>query len=171
MKHTISCASMIALCFLLPFEQRQQAAPNEPERTSSKIVARLSLTGQTSSIPPYTIFTPTTDGSFRVSVYTEIITPTWSGGFLCGNLYWYDDSPFLEQTSLMTGPNTPTGTGTFVPTACLNTQGPNGPSGNIASREIVIRAKATKPLTIETLLNVGVIPPFAYTVHIIVEQL
>jgi hypothetical protein len=171
MKQTISSATLFLISLLpVSLRQSQPATPYAPETNErSKIIARLALTGKTGSIPPTTIFTPETDGLFRVSVYTEIMTSTWQSMSLCGNLSWYDDSPFLEQTPVLTGFNG-VGTGTINSLGCLNTLGPEGPTGNFTTREVVIRAKAHKPVTIDTVLT-SPVSPFAYSMHIIAEQL
>ena len=171
MKQTICFASLFVISLLLvSLRQGQPATPNAPETNEqSKIIARLALKGNTGSIPPTTIFTPEIDGIFRVSVYTEIMTSTWQSVSLCGNLSWHDDSPFLEQTPVLTGFNG-VGTGAIASLGCLNTLGPEGPTGNFTTREVVIRAKAHKPVTIDTVLT-SPVSPFAYSIHIVAEQL
>ena len=138
--------------------QEKQGKGQEP---FPRIVKRLVL-AQTAPIPTTVIFTPVHDGLFRVSTFTELTSPdTGSGTALCGTLNWSDDSPFAEHATLIAR------SGADV---CVDTTGRNDqPAGETV---IVIRAKAGKPVTIQTTFVNGAPPMnFSYTLFIAVEEL
>jgi hypothetical protein len=126
-----------------------------------KIIKRIVLTDQTGSIPATKIFIPVHDGSFRVSTFTELTNPSpeSDGRSLCGTLNWSDDSPIAEQAVLIAR----SGIDRCVDTRGINEQ----PAGETV---IVIRAKAGKPVTIQTTLDRPA-TNFSYTLFVTVEKL
>jgi len=55
------------------------------------IVATVALTGQVSSIATTTLYTPSAAGTYRVSVYHLITTPSVGAGTLDMTILWTDD--------------------------------------------------------------------------------
>jgi hypothetical protein len=73
------------------------------------VVAQVALAGQTAPIPPTTILTPQTNGSYRVSAYIVTTTPATNGDPIYLNLTYTDDSGGKTLTILYLN------SGTFFP--------------------------------------------------------
>jgi hypothetical protein len=119
--------------------------------TSPAIIKTIVLKGQTTSIPPTTIFTPPTSGLFRISVYMVA-----TGGFdNLGNwnakINWTDDAGPESTVSWLS-------LNAFTP--------PNA----WAQNSIVIEAAAGEPATIS--ISAGTqYPGPTYSLFLVVEQI
>lgn len=142
-----------------------QSSP-PPRVDAPRIVRRASFVGITDVIPTKTLFTPKTDGLFRVSAYTELITPETDGDVQClyGTINWSDDSPVRETEPLVVSEASD-----GEPYACMYTA---EIGQNVVGQTIIIlRAKAGIPVTIQTSLEFGPAPGFTYSLYITVEEI
>ncbi len=88
------------------------ASPTTP--VSPPIVARAKLVNQTATIPSTTIFAPTQDGLYRLSVYAIVTkTDTNSGSFWSYGPAFTDDSGPHSLGELLTGYGNSLGTFTY----------------------------------------------------------
>jgi hypothetical protein len=98
------CATAILLVIIAVTVGRSAGIPNAT-LTSPLIVARGRLVNQTQPFPATTLFTPTQDGLYRLSVYATVTTAdptsnsTWSYGFS-----WTDDAG-AESAGFVLGQN------------------------------------------------------------------
>ena len=130
------------------------------------IVARIALVNQTAAIPTTTLFTPTSDGLYRISAYGAITTPVSPNGANWSVFFGWTDEAGMEGSGeplvIIADFNTPQNA------YGVCTQGANGtqsPAGCV----LVVRSLAGKPLTY------SVTAEFAaggtYELFITVEQL
>ena len=102
--HKTLCVAAIALAMFALTADRSAGTPNTT-LTSPLIVARGRLVNQTEPFPATTLFTPTQDGLYRLSVYATLTTAdptstsTWSYGFS-----WTDDAG-AESAGFVLGQN------------------------------------------------------------------
>jgi hypothetical protein len=123
--------------------------------TLPRVVAKVSLTGQTASIPTTTLLTPTRDGLYRVSGYIDLTTGS-SGGAVDFYLSWTDGAGLEECSQEGNG-------------ACFSVAAYAVPPFLDNSATILVRAKAGTPITYS--INYGVVPGVVYDVFVTVEQL
>ena len=152
----------VCLLILLTASSFAQDASRRTNTTAlaPRIVATVSLTGQTAGIAKTALFTPTNDGLFRVSAYMTMTVPM-STGFWRLNAFWTDDAGAEENVIyyLFSG-NKP-------PTAACNTPDVGGPSCN--SAVLLFHDKAGVPLSYDVEAHAGAAG--TYDVFIVVEQL
>jgi hypothetical protein len=130
-----------------------------------RVVAKVSLTGQTAAIPTTTIFTPKANGLYRISAYGAMTTPvsenaaSWSVSF-----GWTDDAGAEGPVDLMViqdwaAPPLAFGFCSFAPSGGFTSPG----------CLLVVRDVAGQPLT----YSVGTYnnPGGTYELFITVEQL
>lgn len=72
------------------------AIPSCFAQTTPTIVATVKLTDQTTAIPKTVLFTPTTEGTFRLSVYMVTTVPATNGSAAewVTSLNWTDDASY-----------------------------------------------------------------------------
>jgi hypothetical protein len=68
-----------------------------------RVVAHVSLTGQSHGIPSTTVFTPTVSGLYRISAYMTLTVPQEQVGDWILGLGWNDDAG-TESTTLVEQP-------------------------------------------------------------------
>ena len=153
MKRATACAGiLVSLLMVLSLLHGEE---DEGEH-HAKIIARVSLTGQTGAVPATTLFTPREDGLFRVSAYLVVTGTNNAQQGACFDLRWTDDSLTLSPSLGFSFPPTPVGPGNC------------GKIGARAQATIVIRAKAHTPVSFLTNLF-G--PAFPYDFFITAEKL
>lgn len=139
----------------------QTAGPAYP-----RVVATVSLTGQTASIPTTTIFTPKKSGLYRVSVYGAMTTPVSENAASWDVFLGWTDDAGAEVTGFMYIADW------WAPPAAYGSCGAGGFSSaaqNGAGCVQVVRNVAGQPLTyaVGTYNN----PSGTYELFITVEQL
>jgi hypothetical protein len=123
-----------------------------------KVVAQLSLTGQSAPIPERTLLTPRSNGLYRVSAYLTSVFEVGvdSGVYILVN--WTDDSgvgqcpDFVDWPCLAVDPT-------------MNSDQPGTPA--MAQRVFMVRAVAGKPITYSVVAG----PSVVYGLFMTVEQL
>ena len=116
------------------------------------VIKQVFLTNQTASLGPVTLFTPTSEGLYRVSAYADV-TPSSNPGVVCGDLSWTDES----------GPET-------LSSLLLDFYGECAQAnGNPGTSSILVHAKPNQPVTI----SISTYDSFAgqYNLFVTVEQL
>jgi len=79
----------------------QAASSGRKKHKFPEVVAQVSLAGQTNPIPTTTIFTPNTDGLFRISVYWANTVPASTDFTWSLDLGWTDDAGNEAAQSFM----------------------------------------------------------------------
>lgn len=125
-------------------------AQNAPKLTTPRIVATFERLGLTAELPPTTIYTPKTWGTFRISI---VMVGTLANGT---NASWIGAIRFTDGS----GPNGPDGFGAGLYTVSRET----------AVSAFPIRAKAGKPLKF-SVTSSGDTSGSKYNVWVVVEQL
>lgn len=124
--------------------------------TYPQIVAKVSLTGKTATIPATNILTPATSGTYRLSVYwTETVANSASGPWQLV-LAWSDE----------VGPET-TGQG---PSYLLLYPG-SFPPFAFVQQSLIVRAAAGVPITYSVVGYAGGTPSGTYDLYIVAEKL
>ena len=104
---------------------------------SPLIVARTKLANQTAPIPTTTIFAPTQDGLYRLSVYmTQTVAVPTSGAYWIFNAAWSDDAGDEAIGEILLNVN-------------------QTPSGAYGFFTLLLQVKAGKPITYSTTLSNG----------------
>src|SRR5260370_3409405 len=106
------CAVAVVLAAFTLVSGNRPAGASQAAPTSPPIVARAKLPNQTAAIPVTTLFTPTQDGLYRLSVYTTqtVSVPNSSASWGL-NLFWTDDAgseqayPTIYQAARAVPPN------------------------------------------------------------------
>lgn len=124
-----------------------------PKFTQPRIVATFERLGLTAELPPITIYTPKTWGTFRISI---AMVETIGNGNPSGE--WEGAVSFVNAA----GENKPPSP--FF--AAINTIGPQSGFG-----EFPIRAKAGKPIKFSVTAPIGGSEGSKYNVWVVVEQL
>src|SRR5215831_12752696 len=119
---------------------------------SATIVAQVSLTNQTSSIPRTTLVTPSADALYRVTAYFNTVKGDALGTRWCLFFYWGDDE---GQRSI----------GPFG----VDALGDTGPT--VASTTVPAQVQAGRPLRYQTGPCPGGTKNDPYNLYITVEQL
>lgn len=88
------------LLLLLAISNTKFAGASPPARHSPEIVASVELTGQTTAIPSTTLFTPKTDGLYRISAYMTL-TAVGTGNPWNLVLTWTDDAGVETNLSVI----------------------------------------------------------------------
>lgn len=128
------CAAVMLLPTLILAQGGKSATSPFP---SPLIVAKTKLPNQTAPIPTTTIFTPSQDGLYRMSVYmTQVVAVPTSGSTWTFNLGWSDDAGDEATNQILLGVN----------------QTPTGAAGWVT---LLLQAKAGKPITYSTTLSNG----------------
>ena len=71
---------------------QQRTQPSQPKREVSPIiVVNKSFVNQTAPLPETTLYTPETDGTYRVSLYVAVQPPQPSGSSVDVRLTWTDE--------------------------------------------------------------------------------
>lgn len=95
--YKVLCVAVLLLpMFALAQDATTASAPGRPF-SSPLIVAKGKLLNQTAPIPTTTIFTPTHDGFYRLSVYATVITAAQSP---C-NSYWSYNPGWTDESGLL----------------------------------------------------------------------
>ena len=123
---------------------------NAPTLTSPMIVATFQRLNQTTTIPRTTIYTPTTSGTFRISI---VMVGTVAGG---DGGYWAGKPRFTDEA----------GTGQKPFEALLHAS-----PRQTAVAEGPIRAKGGTPINFEVVAPIGHTEGSKYNVWVVVEQL
>jgi len=127
----------VAVLLLPTFILAQGGKPATSSFPSPLILAKSKLPNQTAPIPTTTVFTPSQDGLYRLSVYmTESVAVPTSGAYWTFNAAWSDDAGD-EATG--------------VPILNAN-QTPSGAYGYLT---VLLQVKAGKPITYSTTLSNG----------------
>lgn len=183
MKKTIVCLLILALGTWV--SGSIPSAPSFPI-----IVARVSLTNQTGSIPATTLLTPTTSALYRISVYMVQVFPQTSTcnsqsqcGIVVANFQWTDDGgtqvinhdhgtaladPFILQLDPASGGQDSCAQNSGG--ACIPFTFPVG-SGGLPGGTFLARANAGTPLIYSVQLENEVGNSVAYDYFMTVEQL
>jgi len=133
-------------------------ADNPHVPRGATIVADVSVSGQTSA-QSITLFTPTADATFRVSIYMEMFGTTSNTTFLDALMSWTDDLVFEHFNG-----TPPTGAPGIV--ACSI-----GTNQAVCSSTNVIRAKSGDPISLDIGTNGFALPSGgSYTAYALVEQ-
>lgn len=119
------------------------------------VVAAQSFLNRTASIAATTLYTPSADGTFRVSVYSEITTTSGGG---CPLLSWVDDFNTHTNQSLVQVD----GGG-----ACINSGGSGTPNYGWATWIV----RATSGNAISFSFPGSTTTPVVYSIYVTVEQL
>ena len=157
MYKTLRVAVLLIATFAFTSGSRSaDASPTTPP--SPVIVARAKLVNQTSPIPTTTIFTPTQNGLYRLSVYATV---TRTGSVATGwqyDIFWTDDSgPQNGGQGLINGSDGNTGSFTWTN------------AGNYGA-VLVLEAAAGTPITYD-ILQQGAPDNAAYSLYYTLERL
>jgi hypothetical protein len=169
MNRIIALTLGILLFAALP-GRTQESVPSASAGNSPVIVKQLRFTGQTQAIPQTTVYTPPSDGLFRVTVYQETVVTNPANnspiGSFCPDLVITNDSGASQDQA---------GAG-FL--ACLPVTGSltNSSSGPV---QYFFRAKANTPILFSDPLSGAcpgcppgpIAPPYSFSVYLVVEQL
>src|SRR6266446_5454833 len=127
----------IAVLLLPTFISAQGGKSATPPFPSPLIVAKSKLPNRTAPIPTTTIFTPSQDGLYRLSVYmTESIAVPTSGAYWVFNAGWSDDAGDEAIGEILLNVN-------------------QTPSGAYGFFTLLLQVKAGKPITYSTTLSNG----------------
>jgi len=110
-----------------------------------QVVAKLALTGQTTSLPLTTVYTPTVDGDYQIAAY--ITQSNIASGYASAELSWTDECGLVGHWSLGSGVD---GSGT-------QTANPRVPAGS--------------SIQVKTTYNSGNGTPPSYDLFVTVTQL
>src|SRR5882757_9204647 len=92
----------LAVLLLPGFALAQAPKPATTPFSSPLIVAKGKLRNQSAPIPTTTIFTPTQDGLYRLSVYATVTkTDQSSQSYWFFNLGWTDDAESVSLSELL----------------------------------------------------------------------
>ena len=127
---------------------------------SPKIVKTVTFANQTQAIPQTTIFTPADDGLFRVSIYLETITTNPSNERVAGF------SPDLVATNDSGATQDQPGAGVISGFPVYGSL-----TNSSTSNVYFFRAKANTPMLFSNPLSGVIVPPYSYSVYIVIEQL
>lgn len=134
---------------------------SQPPATASGpvIVKKVSFPNQTDTIPQTVLYTPTSNGTFRVNIYSEMVNTNpanQEASDYCATVTYTNDSGATQQ---------PVG---IVPCFYDSSTLENSSAGTT----YFIRAKANTPILFSTTMF-GPVPtqPFAYSVYIVIERL
>ena len=159
MYKTLGIAVVLLAAFAFtPGSRSADASPATP--VSPPIVAKGKLRNQTAGIPTTTIFTPTQDGLYRLSVYATITTVASSGSdSWLYNFEWTDDAGPQSVTALLISLNNQSGQ--FLQLVNTGGQVLGGPV-------LLFQAKAGTPVTYG--VN-GAVDGSAYSLYYTLERL
>ena len=128
---------VVAVLLLPTFTLAQGGKLATPPFPSPLIVAKSKLPNRTAPIPTTTIFTPSQDGLFRLSVYmTQTVTVPTSGAVWGFNAGWSDDAGDEAIGEFLLNVNNP-------------------PPGAYGFFTLILQVKAGKPITYSTTLSNG----------------
>jgi hypothetical protein len=158
MNHTYLAFSLIAAVTFMGPDGHE---PRDRRELEAKVVATRTL-HQTGVLPDTTIFTPATDGNFRISLYLSI--PSQIVGQLLGvTARWTDDSGTFRADQITGGANLVTQAG-FV--------GPIAPAQAL-SGTVFVRAKANTPIQVfgESTGDSRTDTTDPYTLYVVLEEM
>jgi hypothetical protein len=155
MKRNVKLFALVGLAILAGLVLKSNRGHGQGGQQSPIIIKRVFLRNQTGAIGPVTLFTPTTEGLYRISTYADVAPPS-NGAAVCGSISWTDD--FSANTI------EPIWNGQGGEDTCPE-YGSNGYGTNV----FVIHAAPNQPVTFYTF--VGGPGPISYTVILTVEQL
>jgi hypothetical protein len=151
MKRNVKLFALVSLSVLAGLVLKSDGGHGQTEGASSPvIIKRVFLSNQTASISTLTLFTPTTAGLYRVTLYTNV--PSQSNGEVCPLFSWNDEWGLEIQAPFI---------GDFLGTCAA--------SGSSGGGELIIHSLANQPVSIA----VNVVPPLdgTYNLLVTVEQL
>jgi hypothetical protein len=159
----LAIASVLALAsFADVCARAQEASQSSTTAKSPVIVKSISFTNQTDAVPQSTIYTPSTTGLYRVSIYSELITTNSANqgnGYaeFCEDLVYTNDSGATQERSQQ---------------LCA----PLSSSLNNSDGSITFLARVTSntPMLFSTFLLGGQpppVPPYSYSMYITIERL
>jgi hypothetical protein len=152
----------VAVAGLLVLAGRSSSADPAPF-TSPVIVAKGKLNNQKTSIPTTTIFTPSHDGLFRLSVYGTIsrADPS-SGSYVSYSASWTDDSGQLQSlfSNILIGYDNTPGMFSYY----------DGTMPNVGGLTVSFEAKANSAITYST-YHLGSPDNSEYSLYYTLERL
>jgi hypothetical protein len=161
MNHTYLAFSLIAAVTFMGPDGHE---PRDRREVEAKVVATRTL-HQTGVLPETTIFTPTTDGNFRISLYLSVPSQSQNvvGQFLGVAGRWTDDSGTF-RTDQITGGAVLVAQGGFV--------GPVAPP-QASSGTVFVHVKANTPIQVfgEDTGDSRTDRTDPYTLYVVLEQM
>ena len=150
--------------------------------TLSNITAKVSLTNQAAAIPLTTLWTPASDGVYRVSIYMVQVPPFPPSGGCCGIVtlffQWIDDAgtqteilgTLQNQLSAVSLPLYEDQCGTY-PRTCAEMQFPNSSVSGSPGAVFILQVKGGTPIQYTTDYQSAQTGPAYYDLFMTVEQI
>jgi hypothetical protein len=112
--HKAVCVAAILLAAFAFTSGSKPAGAAANSLPSPVVLAKGKLVNQTAAIPTTTMFTPTQDGLYRITVYATLTTSNLSSNSSWGyGIGWTDDAGSANQGSVLIGPGAQLGPFTF----------------------------------------------------------